>query len=170
MLNGMNIGLRALEPTDVDMLYEWENNTSIWRVSNTLVPFSRHSLEQFVLMGHDLQAHGQARFIIQLSGGDPIGAIDLFDVDMHHQRAGVAILIAEESERGKGYAKEALELLITHCFEHLLLHQLYCNVGASNEASVKLFEGCGFELVGTKKDWQATADGWEDERMYQLVQ
>lgn len=168
VLKGDNVELRALEPSDVDLLYEWENNTDTWQVSNTLVPFSRHSLEQFVLMGHDLITHGQARFII-IANSNPIGAVDLFDFDPMNQRAGVAILIAEKSDRGRGYASEALQLLNKYCFTHLNLHQLYCNIGANNLASIKLFEGQGYQLIGTKKDWQAMTEGFEDELMYQLI-
>ena len=34
------IRLRALEPDDVQVLYKWENDTEVWKVSNTIVPFS----------------------------------------------------------------------------------------------------------------------------------
>ena len=30
------IRLRALEPDDVQVLYKWENDTEVWKVSNTL--------------------------------------------------------------------------------------------------------------------------------------
>ena len=42
------IRLRALEPEDVDVLYKWENDTNIWKVSNTVAPFSRYILRQFI--------------------------------------------------------------------------------------------------------------------------
>jgi diamine N-acetyltransferase len=37
-----NVRLRALEPDDIDLLYDWENNMEIWHVSNTLEPFSKY--------------------------------------------------------------------------------------------------------------------------------
>lgn len=168
MLKGDRAQLRALEPEDVDVLYQWENDPAVWRVSHTLVPFSRHALEQFVLMGHDLQAHQQARFMMDVDGR-AVGAIDLFDYDERNGRAGVAILIADEADRGQGYAAEALDLLITYCFEHLRLNQLYCNIGEQNAASRKLFEGKGFRLVGVKEQWLRTSGGWENECLYQLI-
>ena len=42
------IRLRALEPEDVNILYKWENDTEIWKVSNTVAPFSKHMLRQFI--------------------------------------------------------------------------------------------------------------------------
>ena len=35
------VSLRALDPTDLDLLYIWENDTSLWDVGNSITPFSR---------------------------------------------------------------------------------------------------------------------------------
>jgi diamine N-acetyltransferase len=42
------VSLRALEPSDIDFLCEIENDTSAWKMSNTLAPFSRFQIEQYV--------------------------------------------------------------------------------------------------------------------------
>ena len=42
MITGKTIYLRALEPTDIDLLYDWENDVALWDVAETFVPFSRH--------------------------------------------------------------------------------------------------------------------------------
>lgn len=38
MLESDIVRLRALEPEDVDILYKWENDTNVWKVSNTVRP------------------------------------------------------------------------------------------------------------------------------------
>ena len=86
-----------------------------------------------------------------------------------HQRAGVGIWIADEDERQKGYAKEALQLLIDYSFKQLQLKQIYCNISPTNKASINLFSGLDFLLVGVKKDWNKTQDGWEDELLFQRL-
>ena len=50
-IEGRTIRLRAVEPGDVDLMYEWENDCDIWPVSGTTEPFSRHQLEQRALAG-----------------------------------------------------------------------------------------------------------------------
>jgi diamine N-acetyltransferase len=35
----------------------------------------------------------------------------------------------------------------------LALHNLYCSIQADNMESVKLFEKCGFERTGVRKEW-----------------
>ena len=170
-LENKTINLRAPEPEDLDLLYLWENNTDVWRISGTLVPFSRFVLKQYLEnAGKDIFEMKQQRLIIQLNSNKrPVGAIDLFDFDPYHSRAGVGILIAEPSDRRKGYAREALETILDYCFQVLHLHQVYCNIASGNSASLKLFTAAGFEVVGEKKEWLNTVDGFEGELLLQLL-
>ncbi len=46
LLEKNGVRLRALEPSDVEILYQWENDPAVWGVSHTLLPFSRHTLER----------------------------------------------------------------------------------------------------------------------------
>ena len=38
------VRLRALEPEDLDILYRYENDSSLWEVGTTIAPFSRKQL------------------------------------------------------------------------------------------------------------------------------
>lgn len=170
-IKGEHIYLRALEPSDVDVLYKWENNRQIWHVSNTQTPFSRYVLEQFLVNAHeDIYTNKQLRLIIASNSDDkPVGAIDLFDFEPYHLRAGVGVLISEDY-RNKGYAFEALNLLKDYAFNTLLLKQLYANVTVSALASLQLFEKSGFDKVGLKKQWnRISATQFEDEWFLQLL-
>lgn len=170
LLLGERVRLRALEPHDVESLYKWENDTSVWTASNTQAPFSRFVLEQYIASSHlDLHTNKQLRLMITTRDGKDVGAIDLFDFDPQHQRAGVGILIASREDRGKGYASEALTLLIQYCFHQLHLHQLYCNVTVDNEESVLLFQKHKFMITGIKKEWIRVGDSFVDELLMQLV-
>jgi len=163
--------LRPPEPEDLDCLYRWENDPEIWLLSGTLVPFSRHMLRIYLeSAGKDLYEQKQLRLMIEAPGQErPLGAIDLFDFDPYHRRAGVGILIAEKSERRKGHAREALNLLMAYCFSHLGLHQLWCNIAPANEASLKLFSAAGFILCGKKEQWIFNGRGFEDEWLLQAL-
>ena len=168
MLKGEQIYLRTLEPSDADIILKWENNSDNWRLSNTLVPFSRKLIEDYVNSAQDIYSIKQLRFIICLVENDKeIGAIDLFDFDPYHQKVGLGILIAKFEDRRNGYAKEAVLLIKEYCFNHLNLHQVYCNILSKNKASIDLFEKSGFTICGTKKDWIKNKEGWLDELMLQ---
>ena len=173
VLYGNKIRLRAIEPTDLDFIYTIENDPGVWRVGNTLVPYSRHQLEQYILSSqHDLYSEKQIRLMIDLmlpeNGKKTIGVIDLYDFEPHHERAGVGILVLPE-EQSKGYATEALQVLIRYCFEILKLHMLHCNITADNTTSIRLFEKAGFLQCGLKKEWRYLDNCWMDELMFQLI-
>jgi diamine N-acetyltransferase len=173
LLSGVHVTLRALEPGDVDLLYAWENDTTVWEVSNTFVPFSRFQMEEYVLNSqHDIFTSRQLRLMIDLmepgTEKKPVGTIDLFDFDPFHCRAGVGILI-REPYREKGYAREAMRIFTRYAFGTLHLHQLYCNISPVNVASMKLFETLGFVKCGVKKDWVRDGEQWQEEWMFQLI-
>lgn len=78
-LQGRIVSLRAVEPRDVERLYEWENDVEIWAVSGTTEPFSRAQIEQFVerqMEGADLLRTGQLRLMIDVRQADGLSRAD----------------------------------------------------------------------------------------------
>ena len=61
--------LRALEPTDVDCLYLWENNPEMWRFGFSPAPLSRHQIWEYISTydSNPLSA-GQLRLMIDCDG------------------------------------------------------------------------------------------------------
>ena len=124
-IKGKTTRLRALEPTDVDILYRWENDLTLWRVSGTLAPFSRHTLSQLISeQQYDIYATRQQRLIIENIEGEVVGAVDLLEFDPQNLRAGVGIIV-DESYRLRGFAKDALLALECYAKDILHLHQLH---------------------------------------------
>src|SRR5665811_1054943 len=103
------ITLRPLEPEDIDLLYRWENDIEIWEVSNTKTPFSKHILAQYIAeSAKDIYETKQLRLIIGNEKLQAVGAVDLFDFEPYHLRAGVGILIHNKTDQNRGYASDAL--------------------------------------------------------------
>jgi diamine N-acetyltransferase len=169
-MTGKNLKLRAIEPSDIDLLYRWENDPSIWHISNTVAPFSRFVLEQYVLNSHeDIFTAKQLRLMIELTKNQlTVGAVDLFDFEPLHRRVGLGILIANEN-RGQGFASEAVDLILNYCFETLMVHQVYCNISDKNNVSKALFKSKGFQVSVTKKDWLLINNQWVDELLLQKI-
>ncbi len=170
LLENEHIRLRALEPEDLDLLYRWENDTSQWNVGNTLSPFSRYILKEYIANSHlNIYELKQQRFMIELKpDGTAIGMIDLYDFEPHHRRAGVGIML-DRLYQGKGFAMEALDLTVEYAFSFLRLHQLYSHVPAKNSPSKALFERCGFILTSVLTDWIVTKEGYSDVYVMQRI-
>jgi len=163
------ITLRCAEPEDAELIYRWENDRDIWRVSGTHVPYTRFQIEQFLLSNNDLFSQKQLRLMIELNEtGTSIGCIDIFDYDGINCRAGLGILI-DKDFRQQGYAKAALALCIAYLFDDLMLHQVYCSIDETNVISQQLFLDQGFTLCGHRKDWIRIEERYIDVYEYQRL-
>jgi diamine N-acetyltransferase len=170
ILPSQKINLRALEPEDLEFLYQIENNESFWEVSHTQTPFSKYILKQYLENAHlDIYESKQLRLLIEeKSTKKQLGMIDLFDFNPQHKRAGVGILIHPNFQKN-GFASEALSLLINYSFSHLQLHQLFANITTDNDKSVTLFKKHHFVKIGIKKDWIISEGKFKDEVLFQLI-
>ena len=165
------ISLRALEPDDLAFLFQLENDPELWAASEVLpAPVSRHALREYLRhAAASLAEAGQMRLIISLPDGRAVGTLDFYDYSALHQRAGVGIAVLRPARR-HGYAQAALAQLLPYA-RQLRLHQLYCTVAATNQASIRLFKKAGFRRVGVRHEWlrTATPTGWQDAVEMQII-
>ena len=169
-MKGEKIYLRFPETEDADVLLEWENDPSTWKSGDNKKPYERQEIVDFIVNGQDIRENGQMRLMIcEIKGNEAIGCIDLFDYDHYNLRAGVGVLIYREDKRKRGYASEALAILVDYCRKALNMKQLYCNILAENKESIGLFRKAGFTESGLKKDWRKEGDQWMDEYLFQLL-
>ncbi|OFX21688.1 MAG: hypothetical protein A2033_14880 [Bacteroidetes bacterium GWA2_31_9] len=164
------ISLRAIEPEDIELIYSWENDSNIWHLGNTIIPFSKETIKKFIFeSANNLFIDCQLRLMIDLNEtNQTIGSIDLYDFDAINMKAGVGVILNSEF-RNNGYALKALKLLIDYCFNILNLKQLYCHIAVNNEKSIKLFEKADFQQSGKLKDWIKKQGKREDVFIFQLI-
>lgn len=168
-MEARNIRLRALEPADLELLYLWENDPEIWRVSETIAPMSRERLAALIRdQVYDLYATRQMRLMIDVDDV-AVGCVDLFNFEPLHRRFGVGILIYAEEHRRKGYAREVIEQVKSYARNTLDLKQIWVNIDEDNPASIALFESCGFVLSARRKEWINRAGRFIDELEYQYI-
>ena len=150
--------LRALEPEDLDVLYEIENDLELWEFSNSTSPISRYTLRQYIAScKNDIFEDGQLRMAIDVNG-TLVGLIDLFEFNPLHRRAEVGIVI-RKTYRHKGYGKKALCQLANMASSTIGLHQLYAIVSCTNTYAVNLFRSSGFIGQQVLKEWLVSSTG-----------
>lgn len=167
-LTGKQIELRAVEPEDLDALYRWENDSSLWIYGSTVSPFSRYLLKQYIeSYTADITRDKQLRLIImRKESRQVIGAIDCFDYDTTNRKAAIGLLIDPDHKR-QGFGRDALETFIEYAFRFLHLHQLYVHIPVCNTASIALFRTCGFHESTRLKDWIRLPQGYTDALIFQ---
>lgn len=173
LLQNDRIRLRAMEPEDCETMYRWENDTSLWTLSDATRPFSRATLEEFIAQSSlDIYQARQLRLMIEPLGcptsptEKAIGCVDLFAFDPLNRRAGVGILIYDPAMRRKGYASAALELVAAYAFDRLDMRQLWADLPVSNAASLALFRRAGFTGEAVRRDWVQRADGTYEDALF----
>ncbi|PIV63148.1 MAG: GNAT family N-acetyltransferase [Bacteroidetes bacterium CG02_land_8_20_14_3_00_31_25] len=168
-----NICLRAVEPSDLDNLYLWENDTEVWKVSQTISPFSKFTLKEYCTVANiDLQTAKQLRLMIDVTESNKVttvGMIDLFDYDAINKKAGIGILIGNINFRKKGIASLSIKLLEKYCFTLINLHQIYCFISEENKTSINLFLTNKFEVCGKINDWVLTGNKWQNALLLQKI-
>lgn len=97
------------------------------------------------------RCQNQYNFAIVLKENDKlIGNVSFGDVDLIHRNAMLQIFIGDEQNRGQGYGKEAIKLLLEYGFNNLNLNNIMLNVYSFNKRAIKLYESLGFKKFGTR--------------------
>lgn len=156
-----------MEPEDLDVLYQIENDPGTWCVGVVNVPYSRYLLHDYIANATgDIYADKQVRLMIENVEGTCVGMVDLVNFDPRHSRAEVGVVIQERYRR-RGYATEALRLALDYAREVVYLHQVYGVVSVENEVSLKLFRSLGFEDGVILKDWLYANDTYREAYLLQ---
>ncbi len=152
-MNEELISIRPIEMKDAKIVLGWENNPGNWAYGDTDCEYSLIDIVKLVEDLQDVHVAKQARWmIISDKQEDPIGAIDLFEMNFSKNEAGVGILIAESENRNKGFASKALDCLEKEA-KKLDVRLLKCTVHNSNQQSIRLFEKNGFVKKGERNEF-----------------
>ena len=148
MLEFSNTSLRLLENTDIDFLFEIENNPRNKKFNTFISTPSRQILKDYIKNAQaDISVYNQIRFVVE-NKNIQSGLIDLFEYDPEKKNAGVGIIINSEF-RNKNFGSNALKIIIDYSFQKLDLIFLFANIKSENKHSIKLFEKFGFIEITT---------------------
>lgn len=90
-------------------------------------------------------------FAIVLKENDElIGNCSFVEIDLVHRNATLGIFIGDEKNRGKGYGKEAIKLLLEYGFNNLNLNNVMLSVFSFNKKAIKVYESLGFKKFGIR--------------------
>lgn len=162
-----NVVLRAMEPEDLDLLYQIENDTKLWNIGLTNVPYSRYVLHDYIATSSgDIYTDKQVRLIIENEEHQTIGLVDIMNFNPQNRRAEMGIVV-QEAFRQKGYGKDAIQKVMRYAKEILHLHQLYVVVNSSQKTTIGLFLRMGFKETSQLTDWLYDGEVYHDATLLQ---
>lgn len=139
------MSLRFPRPSDVEVVYAWDRDPELaaWNgrppISISLEAARRDYLSRW-------EDQGVKTFIIE-TDGEVVGMATLYD--FRRQGCDLGIKIGPRDMRGRGYARETVELLVSYAFDVLGLQVVRGSTLAHNERMRRVFEKCGFRQVGS---------------------
>lgn len=137
-----------------DRLWTWQVDSELQFLSDDSDEPSTPEEVAAILAGWTRMDRQDLHVFTLLTLGDenPIGYVQVANIDPHNQSCDIGLLIGEKQHWGRGLGREALTAAIAYCFDDLGLNRIGAEIYAINARSVRLFEACGFRREGTARD------------------
>lgn len=153
MLRSSRLWLRRILPSDQPHWERWLADPAVNRVmsSGSSIPRSPISLPE-ALAYWSADAADHVGFTLLTAGDEPIGAIQLSDIDPWARHAELGVFIGDPAYRGKGLGSEAMRLLLSFAFRQLNLHKVWLTVDADNQTAIRCYDRLGLRRDGVERD------------------
>jgi RimJ/RimL family protein N-acetyltransferase len=144
ILHGEYVTLRPPQESDVEVAYAWDRDPELaaWN-GRTPISISLSAARRDYLARWE---DPSVKTFIMEAEGEPIGMATLYD--FRRGSCELGIKIGPEDLRGRGYASEAVSLLVGYAFDNLGLKAVRGSTLAHNDRMQRVFEKNGFRLVG----------------------
>jgi len=140
------ISIRKAGLEDWSIIQQWENDPSLWSISDESGPFSEDQIQHFLLHQNNLIHHLQERWLVLLDIL-PIGMLDLFQWDNVNNEIGVGIVIMDLRHRGLGYGREAMHKMESVMKWNHGIEKFWAIVWIKNRSAIEFFAKCGYSLT-----------------------
>jgi RimJ/RimL family protein N-acetyltransferase len=164
-ISGDRVDLRVIEREDVPFLQRSRNNPELRTPLVFTEPRTHEQMETFY-EERIAEENGDAQLLVCEPDGDPVGVVNLYDV--RHDHGEIAYWLVPAAQ-GKGYATEAVSLLVEYAFETRGLHRVYAKAAAFNDDSRRLLERLGFSEEGRLREHLFLDGAYHDEVWYGLL-
>jgi len=152
--SGTKVYLSPPSASDADNWAQWLNDTDISlplgdeyystitpdKIRSEIQNYSNYNLNYYIFS------------ICLVETGEPIGRCIIFLVDYINRSGTLGIFLGNKAHWGKGYAKEALELLLEFGFSIINLHSVSLGVFEFNKRALALYQKLGFNTIGIKRE------------------
>jgi RimJ/RimL family protein N-acetyltransferase len=172
IFDGERVRLRAIEAEDWEFFYHLDTmTTDLGRAADEIwFPNSKARAQAWAAaQANSHSQHDQFRFRIEtVASGEIIGTINTHSTDPRVGCFKYGLVIAPEQQR-KGYASEAIKLVLRYYFSEKRYQKVNAEVFSFNEASIRLHERLGFTLEGRLRRTVYTDGQFYDALIYGML-
>jgi RimJ/RimL family protein N-acetyltransferase len=162
MLSSKNVYLRLIEEHDLSTIVKWRNMPEAHDAFFNKFPLSEAG--QKIFFTRLIEDERRKMFIICQNGTNKaIGTIGLFNIDFPNQSLEMGnVLIGDSNMRKKGYASEAIAIILKYCFDRLNINRIYVCLFNNNSVAKKVYSKMGFKAEGILRQSQFQNGSFQD--------
>jgi len=167
---GTHIRLRAFEPTDWETHFIWDQDSEMERqLYHINFPRSKEATRRWAEKEAAKEPEGDNFFfVIENLSGEQVGIISTHESSARNGTFSYGVAIRKEHQR-KGYASEAILLVLRYYFQELRYQKVTPPVFSFNEASIRLHERLGFQQEGRFRRMIFTQGQYFDEIFFGMT-
>jgi RimJ/RimL family protein N-acetyltransferase len=168
MIRGNRVKLRHIEAHELDTVIQRLNDLQLrGDFLRTALVSPQRMRQEYAENG--LASDSSERFLIINEADEIIGIIHHFTTVPYSTAREIGIFIFNPQARRKGYATEAMRLLIDYLFESSTVNRLEVRMDTRNVASEQLARRCGFTKEGTLRQSMFVRGVYVDTYLYALL-
>lgn len=167
-LDSTRLELRRMEPSDAEALFDYRSD-EITNKYQGWIPKSLEEVQSFLQkLAPDFNVPDTwFQFaIIEKEGGNLIGDLGVHFIDEHQVELGCTL---NKKFQGRGFANEALTVVINHLFIDLKKHRISGSIDPNNTGSILMMERLGFRKEAHFKESYLHHGQWVDDVVYGLL-
>ena len=153
ILRGENVRLSALNKNDLPAVAGWYEDSGFGRLFDA-VPAVPKSEAEWATWLEEIQKDKDSFYLAirPLDANTLLGYVELDGILWTHQSGWLAIGLGDRENWGKGYGREAMELILKFAFHELNLYRVQLTVFEYNERAIALYEKLGFVREGVFRE------------------
>ncbi|MFT5779110.1 MAG: ribosomal-protein-alanine N-acetyltransferase [Crocinitomicaceae bacterium] len=172
-ITSKRLKIRFVQPSDLDEIHELHSLPETDEFNTLGIPESLEEtktlLEAWVSLNKFADLKNYKLTIVDNSSNSFIGLFGLTLWGGKHRRGEVWYKIHSD-HWGKGYATEALNLILDYGFNELNLHRIQAGCAIENIGSIKVLEKVGMIREGQGRQVLPLKSGWSDNYEYSILE
>ncbi len=166
-LVGQRVYLSPMRAEDAEQYVRWLNDPAVTDgIGTTGRVLDVESERRWIA-----ENAGDTQFaIVRLADDRLLGNCGIQNVSWQRRSAEVGLFLGDEENRGQGYGKEVLRLLLTFAFDTMGLHSVCLHVFDFNARAIAAYEAVGFRPAGRRREAYFVNGVWHDELTMDILE
>jgi RimJ/RimL family protein N-acetyltransferase len=164
--------LRRFRASDVEVFARYRSDPAVARYQGWDAPYPVERATEFVstmaTAPADVPGEWLQVAIARSTDGSLVGDCAFAPEEHEPRNAEIGFTVAPEHQ-GRGYAREAVSLLLRYLFDHLGKHRVAASCDSRNLASAKVLAAVGMRQEGHRLESTWSKDEWTDDLLFALL-